>query len=382
MQNGLLKRMKTLPPVKKYRIRRALKHIAFKYFLKSKEVEEAEKDNNKKIQILKKQAKKWPKKNRELLLIIDNIIKENPTFIYLREDMLFCFYAYGFTPQEYACYQFHKKSVKERKSFASDRLSVMYGYRFNDPDYFHIFMNKSETYEILKHYYQRDGIVISSRKDYGKFIDFVNKHSVFVKKDNDESCGRGVELINISRLKISVKDLFEKYVSSGVKFLEEVVIQGAEMNALNPSSVNTVRCFTLGMEDETIVPYCFLKVGRNGSFVDNGGAGGILVGIDAATGQLNSDGVDENGLWYEYHPDTNVKFYGYQLPEWEKMISICIHAAQVVPQIHLTGWDTAYTNNGWVIIEGNCLSELIGPQSTQARGIKKELDDLLKKMDR
>lgn len=62
MQNGLLKRMKTLPPVKKYRIRRALKHIAFKYFLKSKEVEEAEKDNNKKIQILKKQAKKWPKK--------------------------------------------------------------------------------------------------------------------------------------------------------------------------------------------------------------------------------------------------------------------------------------------------------------------------------
>lgn len=382
MQNDLVIKIKAFPIVKKYRVRRALKRIAFKYFLKSKDVDKAEKDSYSKKQMLEKQAKKWPQKNMELLLIIDRIVRENPKFMHFRDDMLFCFYAYGFTPQEYACYQFEKKSLEERKTFASDRLSVVYGYRFNDPDYFHVFMNKSETYEKLKDYYQRDGVAVFSKNDYKKFIDFVNKHSIFVKKDNDESCGRGIELVDINQLKISVKDLFDEYVSSGVKFLEEVVTQGIEMSTLNPSSVNTIRCFTLRMKDETIVPYCFLKVGRNGNFVDNGGAGGILVGIDVTTGKLNSNGVDEDGLWYKCHPDTGVEFNGYQLPEWEKMISICIQAAQVVPQIRLTGWDTAYTNNGWIIIEGNCLSELIGPQSTQARGIKKELDNLLKKMDR
>lgn len=380
MQSQLVKKIKTFPPIKNYRIHRALKRIAFKYFLSPKEIKKAEKEQEYKQQMLKKQATKWPKKNNELLCVINELVKANPIFIDFQEDMLFCYYAYGFTPHEYACYQFDKKNCEQRKMFASDRQSVVYGYQFNDPDFFHIFMNKSETYKALKYYYHRDGIEISVEKDFKKFDDFVKRHPIFVKKDNDESCGRGIELVDISKKKKNIRELFDAYISTGVKFIEEVVKQGTAMAELNPSSVNTIRCFTLKLKDETVIPYCFLKVGRKNSFVDNGGAGGILVGIDIKTGQLNSDGVDEDGIRYEYHPDTKVKFYGYQLPKWEEMKSMCVEAAQIIPQVRLTGWDTAYTNQGWIIIEGNCLSELIGPQATQRRGIKKELDELLKRL--
>lgn len=381
MQNELIKKIKALPSVKKYRIHCALKRVAFKYFLSPEDIKKAEKEKSFKLQALDKQATKWPKKNSELLHTIDEIVIANPALSDCRDDMLFCFYAYGFTPHEYACYQFDKKNNEQRKMFVSDRFGVVYGYKFNDPDYFHVFMNKSETYATLKPYYHRDGVEISSEKDFEKFSNFVNKHPVFVKKDNDESCGRGVELVDTLKLKKSVKELFDEYVASGVKFIEEVVEQANKMADLNSSSVNTIRCFTLRLKDETIIPYCFLKVGRGNNFVDNGGAGGILVGIDVKTGQLNSNGVDEDGIWYERHPDSGVRFCDYQLPEWEKMISMCIEAAQVVPQIRLTGWDVAYTNNGWVMIEGNCLSELIGPQSTQSKGIKRELEDFLRDLE-
>lgn len=381
MQNELLNIIKRIPIVKRIRIRRALNHIAYKYLLSSEDILKAEKDEQYKLKLLKQQSLKWPEKSAELNSTIDKIVERNTRLSGCRNDMLFCYYSFGFTPHEYACYRFDSKNDAERKKYASDRQSVGYGYKFNDPDFFHIFMNKSETYSVLKSYYRRDGVKIASENDYESFVRFINKHPVFVKKDNDESCGRGVELVDTLKQNIALEDLFYSYLKSGVKFLEEVVRQGDEMATLNPSSVNTVRCFTLKNKNKTTVPYCFLKVGRNNSFVDNGGAGGILVGIDVNTGKINSNGIDEDGNIYVCHPDTGIVFNGYQLPKWKNMLSMCIEAAQIVPQIRLTGWDTAYSSDGWIVIEGNCLSELIGPQSTQDKGIKLELDNFLKELE-
>ena len=156
--------------------------------------------------------------------------------------------------------------------------------------------------------------------------------------------------------------------------LEEVVHQSSKLAALNHSSVNTVRCCTLMLKKGIIIPWTFMKVGRNGCFVDNGGAGGILVGIDCETGVFNTDGVDEYGHRFEKHPDTGITFKNYSLPEWSSMIALCKEMAAMVPKVPWIGWDMAHTDHGWVIIEGNPLSEVIGPQSTMQKGIKDELE--------
>ena len=176
------------------------------------------------------------------------------------------------------------------------------------------------------------------------------------------------------------EQLFESLILDGEMILEEQVIQTGVLKQLNGSSVNTVRCITLNTGKGIYTPFCFLKVGRKGAFVDNGGAGGILVGIDSKSGTLNTDGVDEVNHRYSIHPDSKVKFKGLQLPEWEQMISVCREMALQIEKVRFIGWDMAYSDKGWVVIEGNALSEVIGPQATSKKGIRKELNKYITEM--
>lgn len=89
-----------------------------------------------------------------------------------------------------------------------------------------------------------------------------------------------------------------------------------------------------------------------------------MIGIDTKTGVLSSDGVEEHGIRFETHPDSGIRFKGYQLPKWDKMISMCIETSSMVPEVRWIGWDMAYTDKGWITVEGNALAEVIGPQGT------------------
>jgi len=228
-----------------------------------------------------------------------------------------------------------------------------------------------ETYKRFKKYYRREAIAVESPKDYEAFCRFVSKHAVFVRKIVNESCGRSVELIDSTGADLKV--LFDELIAAGKTILEELIVQHAHTAKLNASSVNTVRCFTMNINQEIIVPWCFIKVGQKGSFVDNGGSGGIFVGIDSETGILNTDGYDEANTRFEVHPDSGTRFIGFAFPDWSDMISICKEMAAQVPNMGWIGWDMAYTENGWVVVEGNSLSEVIGPQSTSKVGIREKL---------
>ena len=52
-----------------------------------------------------------------------------------------------------------------------------------------------------------------------------------------------------------------------------------------------------------------------------------------------------------------------------------------MPSVRYIGWDLAYTkDNKWVVIEGNGMSQFIGPQTIWQRGIKKEVAAFMKDM--
>lgn len=48
--------------------------------------------------------------------------------------------------------------------------------------------------------------------------------------------------------------------------------------------------------------------------------------------------------------------------------------ANVVPEQRYVGWDLAYTDAGWVMIEGNSWSQFVGPQISQRRGMRSYVD--------
>jgi glutathione synthase/RimK-type ligase-like ATP-grasp enzyme len=152
------------------------------------------------------------------------------------------------------------------------------------------------------------------------------------------------------------------------------------MAIFNESSVNTVRCMTFCTSEGIVVPYCFMRVGRSGSFVDNGGAGGIIIGVNPHTGVVDTDGFDEYNNHYFLHPDSGITFKGFKIPDWERMLNICKSAALKITEMGFLSWDMAHTDDGWSVIEVNGVGQLIGPQIVYRRGIKKEIEQYLASM--
>ncbi len=333
-----------------------------------------------------KSAQRWPRIASKTKRDTDLKIVKAPDFQgfgneqvqRLRDDIMFCRFAYGFIIDEYIGFHLMDKSPEERKEFISETDHMRFVYMMNDPSDILIFNDKMRTYEKFGAYYHREIISIESPKDYSKFVEYIERHPVFVKKQVYESCGKSIERIDANTCGKSPKELFKDFLSQEKVILEELVQQGEATAVFNPSSVNTIRCITFNTKHGVKAPYCFMKIGRAGSFVDNGGAGGILVGIDEKTGVTNTAGVDELRNIYDAHPDSGVPFRGHQLPEWDKLLSICKEMAAKIPSVPFIGWDLAYTdNNEWVVIEGNGMSQFIGPQTIWQRGIKAEVEQMM-----
>ena len=329
-------------------------------------------------------AKRWRgisntiKKAEHILAAADQY-KDRPDKERIKNDMIFKRLAYGFEPDEYLCFGLEGKSPSEIGEWISDMDRYTYIFSMNNLKISQIFNNKNETYKVFQKYYNRDAVRVKVEADYPAFEKFVNAHTEFVKKPVFEGMGRGIELVKSGS--ISIRAYFEELISQGEHIIEEKIQQSAVMSALNASSVNTIRCITVNTRHGIVVPYTFLKVGRNGSFVDNGGAGGILAGIDENTGIITTHGYDEFLTEYPEHPDSGITFKGYRFPQWDEMKAMCCEMAAMIPSVKCIGWDVTLTDSGWAVVEGNGKTQLIGPQIVYQKGIKKEFLRLLDDVD-
>lgn len=291
------------------------------------------------------------------------------------QDILFCFFAYGFNPDEYLSYGLKAANLEKRLSYISSRDTNIIVYSLNDIVDIDLFYDKWKTYERFAEYYQRSAMLIDKESDYAAFARFIQAHPKFVKKAVRLSKGQSVALVDATGVDDS-SALFAELLEGGRTILEEPIVQSNLMSKLNETSVNTVRCITLKTNEGVEVLYTFLKVGRKGSFVDNGGAGGLLVGIDKETGMLITDARDEFANAYPSHPDHGYDFKGLKLPEWDGLIELTKSISAGISGISYIGWDFAHTEHGWIVVEGNGGSQLIGPQIVFQEGIKQHFLDI------
>lgn len=291
------------------------------------------------------------------------------------QDILFCFFAYGFNPDEYLSYGLKAANLEKRLSYISSRDTNVIVYSLNDIVDIDLFYDKWKTYERFAEYYQRSAMLIDKESDYAAFARFIQEHPKFVKKAVRLSKGQSVALVDATGVD-DPSALFAELLEGGRTILEEPIVQSDLMSKLNETSVNTVRCITLKTNEGVEVLYTFLKVGRKGSFVDNGGAGGLLVGIDKETGKFITDARDEFANAYPSHPDHGYDFKGLKLPEWDGLMELTKSISAGISGISYIGWDFAHTEHGWVVVEGNGGSQLIGPQIVFQEGIKQHFLDI------
>lgn len=158
--------------------------------------------------------------------------------------------------------------------------------------------------------------------------------------------------------------------------MEGVIEQSSAMAQWNKTSVNTVRIPSFKSNGKISVLQPFFRTGRKGQVVDNAGAGGILCVIDETSGVVKSDGFDEHMHTFEVHPDSGIKYMGWQIPDWQKLMELVKIIHQLLPdKFKYVGFDFAHTDNGWDLIEGNW-GQFIG-QIAEQKGIKNKFDEYL-----
>lgn len=278
-----------------------------------------------------------------------------------------------FSPSEYIAFHFAEKNLAEKREFISDKERLVILNEINDPAKFDLLDDKYQAYQLLEKYYHRKLLNITGPEDRDAFCKLCENNDKLVIKNPYETMGRGVYAIDVTD-KSGTSDLFEKLLADHETFLvEELIVAHDSIKTLNPDSVNTVRMITYYDGEKSIVHDTFMKVGQKGSFIDNGGAGGLLVSIDTETGKFNTNGCDEQGTVYETHPGTGVKFMGYQLPDWDKAIALGLELSSKVPGLKYIGWDLTYTSdNQWVIVEGNAKTQFYGQQCPTDKGVRED----------
>lgn len=181
----------------------------------------------------------------------------------------------------------------------------------------------------------------------------ITQQRVVIKKSTLSDGGKNIVFWSVSdgeeklRSALSAVDNF---------VVQEIVAQHNSIGKIHPSSLNSIRILTLTLENEVKVLSTIVRMGANGSNVDNGHSGGIFCGVD-------NDGRFKN-VAYTYmdgqrfddvHPTTHIKFTDCRIPNYPKCLELVKKLAPRLCRVsRLTSWDlTVDENENPVLIEVN-----------------------------
>lgn len=307
--------------------------------------------------------------------------RKNKKYIrHIKKDMLYSRLAYQTSLAQYFIFGFEKLNRVGRKDFVGDHEKGKYTDALHSTsDVYLTFRNKYNCYEAFKPYYRREVIEMKGFEDKETFLAFARKHPRFILKIEDEALGNGVRLVDLEKDGKNAEELFEQLMTEGKIYIaEEVIQQSAEMMALHPSSVNTVRFVTYLKGDEVMHLFSFLRMGSGGGIIDNATSGGIAAAIDLKTGIVTTPGWREDLTQYLRHPDTGVQIIGMQVPRWDELLKLVDELARVVPEQKYVGWDLALTDDGWVVVEGNDAAMMTAIQMCERKGLRSVFDAAFK----
>ena len=133
------------------------------------------------------------------------------------------------------------------------------------------------------------------------------------------------------------------------KYLE----QHDSIKSLHPKSLNTIRIMTLRLGENIHLVSSMLRMGVNGNVVDNTRSGGICCGIDKE-GYLKKFAFDIVFNRHDIHPNTKIKFDGYEVPYYNNAVELCKSLHKDLLHFDLVSWDIAISAQNLVtLIEFN-----------------------------
>lgn len=264
-------------------------------------------------------------------------------------DVIYCGLKYQAGYVDYELFEMYNLNKEQRKTVLTRGINNSYIKRFNNPKYTYLLKSKKETNQLFEEFLNRDWLDFNNctKKE---FKDFINKHSEFMVKPTNGSCGKGIEKLKTKDY--SEKDLYKYIKDKGDVILEEVIIQHPGMNKLYPGAINTCRIVGFLKDNEVKIIVAYLRVG-NGAIVDNFNSGGMVVPINVKTGKIEYSALDKKHNLYKKHPATGTKFIGFEIPMWEEALDLVKKAGTKIPEVRLAGYDIGISEKGPVLVEIN-----------------------------
>jgi hypothetical protein len=143
--------------------------------------------------------------------------------------------------------------------------------------------------------------------------------------------------------------------------IEHYLDQHPDLAAFNASSLNTLRLWVLDRGDGPRVTHALLRVGRAGSQVDNTSRGGLVVGVDVATGRTRAAPDRQRPqCLVTHHPDSGQPLVDRPLPHWPAVLALAAQALHAFPHMRFAGLDMAIAPDGPRLIEVNVLPDSVG----------------------
>lgn len=203
-----------------------------------------------------------------------------------------------------------------------------------------------------------------------------NAGAVVIKEATESEGGHGVHFAeDCSSASEAIKQI------QGDIIIQKVIKQHGELNRLNESSVNTIRIISLLSKDKVKIYSSILRMGINGSKVDNASSGGITCGI-TDKGRLKPIAYATNGTKYDAHPTSKVKFDDIVVPSFDKAKELVLKLHPYIPNFRLISWDIAINEEAEpVLIEANlCYGELDFHQLNNGPLFGEDLDMILEEV--
>ena len=325
-------------------------------------------------------------------------------------DLLFIAHKFGVVEPFYFTYGFDRKEMTRQRMLDEylmpyrmfqDRISYL---NFNNPQYgqfhgrtltadkfyFNIFLERfniptPKIYLYVKNkrpiYFSDEFTIDHSLPVEEQLKQFFSHDMDAFAKPSDGQLGNGAFSLKIKDGKPIVdfkETTMENLISiilSADYMVQNCIYQHPKMNALNPSCINSIRLQTVMDSDGVVHPFAAgLRIGRNGSSVDNWAKGGVFVGIDMSNGKLMKTGImkPQYGTAVTEHPDTHMPFEGFEIPFYSEAVALAIKLHERLYRCHSVGWDIAITEQGPVFIEGNGWWEISLLQAVHG-GLKKQI---------
>ena len=278
--------------------------------------------------------------------------KTGKSRINIFNDMRKCAVKYGAGYADYDLFEMYNLTDEERDTYITRGRNNDLVKKYNNPEFNHVFRNKTEFNTLFKDFIKRDFIEVnkSSKEDVLKFM---KKHPIFMAKPVIGTCGKGIEKIDTKNYQ-SLEEIYAYLTGEDRNYeLEELIIQDDTVSKIYPGSINTVRIVTIVDDDGTPHIICaYFRIG-NGKYVDNFNSGGMVAPVNEETGEVMDKAIDKKKNLYAYHPATNAQIKGFIFPDWDKALKLVKEASKVVKEMRYIGWDVCFSNKGPILVEGN-----------------------------